>query len=302
MTPNQRQLIGEIITDSSQPDWMTAARLMEAAFDWLLSSLPAEPPDRIQAMKALLDLNKALKNLNDGLSALLPRLIAKAEPGPTLEESVRELHIRLKQLAQEMNQMQKQLKPLIEAEQSLQTQAAEFEKLRQRLEQMQKLEKLAGSADELREQVQRLEERLPPGAWEAEQWETKLGGYLEKLFILSEQTSAALDEKHRKMIHIIQQREADLKRIAGELQAAQERYRTVEDDFQQRRDVLEFYLEADRIVAEALGQPASGGLNQLLDHIEHLLQQADALLKTAMEANEEARRITPIPYSGGGSG
>lgn len=300
MKKDERQHICEIIADSTQPDWLTAIRLMEAAFNWLVSLLPADQMDRIQAMKALLGLTKSLENLNAGLSVLLPRLTGKAEPGPSLQDSARENHNRLKQLVQEMKQMQEQLKPLVEAEENLRIQTAEFEKLRERLDQLKRLQELASGVDELKEQVKRMEERLPADAFEAQQLEMKLGAYLEKLFILSEQTTTALDQKYRKMVHFIQQREVELKKITEELQAAQERYRTVEDDFQQRRDVLELYLEADRIVAEALGQPPDGGLNQLFDHIERLLKQADLLLKTTMDANEEAKKMTPIPYSSGG--
>lgn len=300
MTGEERSQIDEILADSSQPDWLTAARLMEAAFGWLVSSLPPDRLERVQAMKALLALTKSLESLNAGLNTLLPRLTAKAEPGPSLQEAARERQEQLKRLIQEMNQAQKQIGPLVEAEENLRIRAAEFEKLRERLEHLNRLKELAGGVDELKAQLQRMEERLPAEVHEAQQLETKLGAYLENLFILSEQTTAALEENYQKMVRILQQREVELQRISGQLLTAQERYRTVEEEFQERRDVLEFYLEADRIVAEALGEPPSGGMKQLLDHIEHLLQQADQLLKTAMDANQEAKKMTPIPYSSGG--
>ncbi|MBC8236293.1 hypothetical protein H8E77_42640 [bacterium] len=65
-------------------------------------------------------------------------------------------------------------------------------------------------------------------------------------------------------------------------------------ELQERRDILQNYLDANRAVTGAV--PGTKNVAQILDEAEQLLQQADQRIKLALEANAAAKKLSPLHF------
>lgn len=300
MSSDNKEKILEIIDNSNQHEWINAANMIEFALSWWASSVPVEQLERAEALKTLYSFANPFEKIKPSLEQIIQRLLNIGEPGPKLEEMVGEVQKSIFSIEQEIHATRERLKPMLEKEESLRIKTNEFQALTAQMAELTRLNSLAEEADSLRQQIEIIEKNFPPEVLEAEELENRFTHTSEKIVVITEKTLAKLTEKNQKLVKLLEIQTSELKLVAEEVAQAQDRYKTVSEDLQSRKDVLELYRDADRIVADALGEPVSTGVIQLLNQVDNLLHRSDQLLVVALEANENAKKLTPIPYTSGG--
>jgi len=163
-----------------------------------------------------------------------------------------------------------------------------------RLKEKQDLERWERLKDEvgpLRQLVFALEQTLSQAGEEARELEGKLATAAEQKLAVDSELLAKL------AVSVAEQLRATatcVKRIEGldrELQASRARYHEADTVLARRYEALELYRQADAAVVRAL--PGGTEPQQLLDACQQLLEQVDAVLRKAMEANMRAK--LPLP-------
>lgn len=294
-----RHWIVQLMQDTSLSDSTAAARAAAAALAGWAEAASNPQMARVDALESLYEMSQTLEQAQAALAATLPEIVRRAAPGKTLQERLAEGQYALGQGAAEVMRLKAEIEPLQQDEQALHLQAGEISSLQQRLEQLQHISALAAHAAALRQQVEALTQRLPPEAQEAGGLEERIDALSSRLIVLEDAALARLREQIRQGLTLAGQRETELRQAAQDLQSARQRYQKAEAALTpEHRQVLGLYQQADASVTRALPGAEAVRIEELVQSIEKMLTQADDALRLAVEANEKASRLTPLPYAG----
>jgi chromosome segregation ATPase len=293
MTVSPRKTLLQLCHDTTTDEWLLVLQALQATFHWCEEvGTSVALQDRVNALRYLVELEAALQTGNSCL-AHVPDIIATAIPGQTIEKNLAQQTAQLEQNAKELKHLRSMIAGWEEQEETLQAQVVESQALRERLAELERLSQLAAGVDELRKQVTVAEEHRTAAEQEVEQLEVSLHQDAHKLVTLSEQHLTQVHHQIQDWLAEAERYEDELRRTMQQWHAASERYQELEALLAEHTEVLRLYMEADQIVAEALGSTSADALHarQMLERVQQFLDQADTLLRKALAANAAAQKV-----------
>lgn len=293
--------LGKFLTGTmDQDDPSLPPRVLQAAFAWCAAAITSNRlvnQTHGEIVLILAELLQALKIGREYLSTATPGLLQRVVAGERLKDAVQDHQSALEAGARELEQLHEALLSLSQREGQLRAQATEREALATRRAELEHLARLAEGVEELRRQVEALETHLPPAGREVEVLERHIEARAQRLIVLSERTLAHVGRSVRAALELAEQKERERYEVGAQLRSATERYKQAEIELATLREPLRLYLEADRVVAQAL--PGAQTARGILDEAERLLQQADQALQQVLAAHAKAQRLDRLSFSGG---
>jgi hypothetical protein len=189
------------------------------------------------------------------------------------------------------------LAPLVQQEDTLRAQAAEYERLTHRRAELERLVRLTQHMDALPRQVEELTRRLARRESAITQQEQQIEAGAEALVVLSSEIVADLGTRARHALREAERLEAARTAAAHQLQEAQARAARVEADLQKLHGELQPQLAADRAVAHMLSKDQPP--HALLDQAERLMRQAEVALQAALKTQADTQQLPRLPLTEG---
>lgn len=252
--------------------------------------------DRAQSLLLLLDFADLLGDIQSCLE-YLPDIEQVARPGATLKEALQTRAAEIGKQAECLHALREELKQMADLEAQWGQQEEEIRSLQEQRERLRRLQHMVESGDleQLREQVAVLKHNR--ALMEAGDLERALREEAQGFLRLSEDCLQRLDPEIRLWLQRAIAQEQQLAESQARLREAQKRYRDAWEAWQQCREELERYEEANRRIAQALPPgSARSDILEALDQIRALLQATDEALRSAMEENERQHRREPITF------
>jgi chromosome segregation ATPase len=302
MAESHRAALTRLLADTSTEEWHIASQVLQQTFAWCATvATPTHLQDRVHALNFLFELQVALAT-GDQYLALLPALVEQAIPGQKLETVLEQQRTTLAKSAHELARLREQVEVQQRQEKKWQTEIAERATLEARRAELERLSRLAEEVETLRRQVAHIEQHRSAAEHEVEHLEAYLSEHTQGLIILSEQHLACLQEQIRTRLEQAASQEAELQHTIAEWRVAYARYEELEHVLTEHREILRLHQEADKLVADALGEIAPDVRNaqELLSRVQQFLEQADQILAKALEAHARANHA-PALYVGGGN-
>jgi hypothetical protein len=257
--------------------------------------------DRVEALLCLAQLKQFLSpvvQLTEAVPGLVQRGVAGQmkvaselrEQSEALQEGLR----RIEEIKQHIQELQEQEKQLAEQERHVKALLAEEQELREKVERRRlELERLKGLAnpeatEELRRQLDSLKLGIPQEVRNVEELERHLLERSQTLVTLHEEVLGGLEDRLRQELEQLREAEQKLKETDAALRDARARYDEVESQLRHRSEELKPYIEADRIIAQAL--PNARGVGEMLDQAERLIREGEEALRLAIQENEGRNR------------
>lgn len=277
--------------DADTPE--AAADILRLAVRGWQQTMVSAVFDRPDALVQLDLVSQALGEWQRCLGAVLPEIVKQAAPlGKTLQERLAERQQVLAEGQLLLDMLKQSLAPLLELENQLGPILAQQAALEARLKELRHIQALGEQVDALRAQVEQVEQHLTAAEQSAGQSETRLVDLGGRLLVLDERQLALLRQALADTLRRADQAEAEIRQVSSDLSAARERYEQARLAItEQHRQTLALYLEADRVVCQALHTPSASGVQAVLDEAQRLVDQAEAALGKAIQANTLAQAL-----------
>ena len=164
---------------------------------------------------------------------------------------------------------------------------------------VERLVSLSNGLPALRTQQEALEQYIVGTGQEALLREIGLEEAAGTFVSLAEQTLCQLRPEVRDSLLRAESCECEMLELRASLRAAQRRYENVEPGLTARREALSKYLQADQVVAQALGgMEEAAGAEPLLRKAQDALAAADRVLRLAIEANAQTKALETLRPGG----
>ncbi|QXJ22428.1 hypothetical protein AGRA3207_003424 [Actinomadura graeca] len=259
MTDDVKAALAAVLAEDGPAAALTALRL---AADWSARALAAGPGDDVAAFQAVAALDDALEPLA-AVTAAVPALVEAASPGRPVHDHLRERQAELTAARDRLAADRAALDELDQAERALAEQAAEHDRLRDRVAGLRRLRALADEVEALRDQAAAFDDRTARHAAEAEDG---LAASAADLLRLTREQIALLDPRVRAAVEDAAAADTELAGLRERLDGAEEHIATSRaelesaaqgfDRLRARRDEviapLRAYRDADRDLLTAL--------------------------------------------------
>lgn len=296
------EALQKLCADENIDNNVRAARILEAAFRWcaeivtpgFVEDAARSGPARIQALRVLVHVSAAFEAGQVFLALFsLPGFLEPLRAGANLEQTLQDQSEAVRIGATNLARLRADVEALHSNEETLHSQHVEREHLLAEKFRLEHLAELLGDLEDLQIQVSGLKERLAQ-ADQVEQYELGIHESAEALVVLSDEALARLRPQARQALRRAAEQEVAVCAIQADVAAAERRYEQASALQKDRLPVLRLYHEADSIVAASL--PTSKRPDELLNRVDELLSDADAALKSALEAKAQTELLPRLPY------
>ncbi|CAG1011339.1 hypothetical protein ANAEL_04149 [Anaerolineales bacterium] len=296
MTNSFQEILQNISRDANTDASVLAPQALKVAFEWCRTALGRE---RFQdSFDALTGIGEFSIALDKGLECLasLDETVQFSEAGKRIETILAKGSDNLADLSKKILVLDEKLNLLREqddAVRALESKKRELEEHIDKLEHASDLEKHIG---DLEKQLKALKLH-PPSVDKIQDLELDLANGVRPLVLLSREQLNLLEATVRDLLTELEgaqkKRDALIKKILqlkaeiGVLDQSEESYLRV----------LELYKDANRALTREF--PEAQSVKDLLAKSEFCLRQSDIALKLLLEANEVAKKLPELSFSGG---
>ncbi|WP_067460663.1 hypothetical protein [Actinomadura macra] len=215
-TDDVKAALAAALADDGPAAALTALRL---AADWSARALAAGPGDDVAAFQTVVALDDALEPLT-AIARAVPALLEAASPGRPVHDHLRERQTELAAARDRLAADRAALDELDQAGRDLAEQAAEHDRLRDRVAELRRLRALADEVEALRAQAAAFDGTVTRPAEEAESVLAESAG---NLLRLTREQLALLNPKVRAAVEDAVAADAELAELRGRLDGAEER-------------------------------------------------------------------------------
>src|SRR4051794_5350135 len=197
---------------TGQDDLTRAPQLLQLAFSWCAETLAphaGETLNRADLLAVVVALLKAVHQGQAFLRTAIPQALNRAVAGTKLCEAFAEGEVAFARGARELDQLRNELTSLLQQEQTLHAQAAEYAALQDQRAELERLASLVPHIPELSRQVEELEQRLPTAGQEAAEQEQQLERTARSFICLSQDTLAKLATHARQALELAERMEQE---------------------------------------------------------------------------------------------
>ncbi len=284
---------------TGQDDLTRPPQLLQLAFSWCAETLAPPAWETLNRADLLAVVVAVLKAVHQGqvfLRTVIPQALNHAVAGTRLCEAFAEGEAAFAQGARELDQLRNELTSLLQQEQTLRAQAAEYAALQDRRAELERLARLVPHIPELSRQVEELAQRLPTAGQEAAEQEQQLERIARSFICLSQDTLAEVTTHTRQALEVAERMEQERQEAENQLCEARARQQQAEADLQKLTLRLRPHCEADRVIAQAI--PAADKTQDIFQEVERLLQQADEALRHTLQTHAEAQTLDKLYLTG----
>lgn len=254
--------------------------------------------DEIDAFDQLLVISDVFQKLQPELSKVIGALSEIANPSPPLKDKLESFNRQIVKIDADVNNMKEKISPLIALRENLDEKIEEKTKLEADLKLLEMAKNLTPHTETIKRQIDLLQKQVTKEKVEEIQWlQDDLKDIFGDALLFSkeiiEEMHAEINQLHDELKEGIQ----ELGNVQGDLINAYERYKDIEKELAEKREVLAIYFDADKAIEKAITNGKNVTLNNALQHIERALIGFDTALNKARLANEKAKSLSKLGYN-----
>lgn len=291
-----QQILQNLSSNTAEDPRTLAPQALQAAFEWCQAVLTREQfTESFDALTGIGEFSIALTEGLDCLSMLDPTL-KFSEAGKNIEDRIYDGKRKMTVLLKGLGELESKSTVLREEEnkiRKLESKTQELQDLVKRLERAPDLEK---HINDLQKQVEMLDINLPT-ANRIKDLEHELTDAAQPLIVLSREQLSKLDINVKELLKELEGAQKKRDDLVKEILKLKSQIGAFDESEESFHRALESYKEANRAVTREL--PAAQKVSDLLAQAERCLRQSDVALKVLIEANEQAKKLPELSFSGG---